>query len=83
MATSSTAAAPSRPLTHPRENYQFATSQFSQITLRSMCGQAEFDELLAEAERINERSRRFSTPTPSPGGIKVTKVEVKQVDLPY
>ena len=49
------------------ENFMFATSQLSQTTLRSVCGQAELDELLAERERINERFRRFSMPTPIRG----------------
>jgi regulator of protease activity HflC (stomatin/prohibitin superfamily) len=64
------------------ENYQFATSQLSQTTLRSVCGQAELDELLAERERINEKIQTILDTDTEPWGIKVTKVEVKQIDLP-
>jgi len=64
------------------ENYMFATSQLSQTTLRSVCGQAELDELLAERERINEKIQTILDTDTDPWGIKVTKVEVKQIDLP-
>ncbi len=64
------------------ENFMFATSQLSQTTLRSVCGQAELDELLAERERINEKIQSILDTDTDPWGIKVTKVEVKQIDLP-
>jgi regulator of protease activity HflC (stomatin/prohibitin superfamily) len=64
------------------ENFLFATSQLSQTTLRSVCGQAELDELLAERERINEKIQGILDTDTDPWGIKVTKVEVKQIDLP-
>ena len=59
-----------------------ATSLLSQTTLRSVCGQAELDELLAERERINERIQSTLDADTEPWGIKVAKVEVKQLDLP-
>ena len=64
------------------ENFLFATSQLSQTTLRSVCGQAELDELLAERDRINEKIQTILNADTDPWGIKVTKVEVKQIDLP-
>jgi regulator of protease activity HflC (stomatin/prohibitin superfamily) len=64
------------------ENFMFATSQLSQTTLRSVCGQAELDELLAEREHINEKIQTILDADTDPWGIKVTKVEVKQIDLP-
>jgi regulator of protease activity HflC (stomatin/prohibitin superfamily) len=64
------------------ENFLFATSQLSQTTLRSVCGQAELDELLAERDRINEKIQTILDADTDPWGIKVTKVEVKQIDLP-
>ena len=64
------------------ENYMFATSQLSQTTLRSVCGQAELDELLSERDRINEKIQSILDADTDPWGIKVTKVEVKQIDLP-
>ena len=64
------------------ENFLFATSQLAQTTLRSVCGQAELDELLAERERINEKIQGILDTDTDPWGIKVTKVEVKQIDLP-
>jgi regulator of protease activity HflC (stomatin/prohibitin superfamily) len=64
------------------ENFLFATSQLSQTTLRSVCGQAELDELLAECDRINEKIQTILDTDTDPWGIKVTKVEVKQIDLP-
>jgi regulator of protease activity HflC (stomatin/prohibitin superfamily) len=64
------------------ENFMFATSQLSQTTLRSVCGQAELDDLLAERERINEKIQSILDTDTDPWGIKVTKVEVKQIDLP-
>jgi len=59
-----------------------ATSLLSQTTLRSVCGQAELDELLAEREKINEKIQSTLDSDTEPWGIKVAKVEVKQLDLP-
>ncbi len=64
------------------ENYYFATSQLAQTTLRSICGQAELDELLAEREKINARIQEILDADTEPWGIKVSKVEIKEIDLP-
>jgi len=64
------------------ENFLFATSQLSQTTLRSMLGQSELDELLAEREKINRRLQETIDTHTAPWGIKVSLVEVKNVDLP-
>jgi regulator of protease activity HflC (stomatin/prohibitin superfamily) len=64
------------------ENYIFATSQLSQTTLRSVCGQAELDELLAEREKINTKLQSILDHHTDPWGIKVSMVEVKRIDLP-
>jgi len=64
------------------ENYLYATSQLSQTTLRSVLGQAELDELLARREKINERLQEILDMHTEPWGIKVSNVEVKNVDLP-
>jgi regulator of protease activity HflC (stomatin/prohibitin superfamily) len=64
------------------EDYIRATSLLSQTTLRSVCGQAELDELLAEREKINEKIQPSLDADTEPWGIKVAKVEVKQLDLP-
>ena len=64
------------------EDYFFATSQLAQTTLRSVVGQSELDELLAERERINEIVRRIIDLETDPWGIEVTSVEVKDIDLP-
>ena len=64
------------------ENYLFATSQLAQTTLRSVCGQAELDELLAEREKINEQIQEILDEQTDPWGIKVTAVEIKHIDLP-
>jgi regulator of protease activity HflC (stomatin/prohibitin superfamily) len=64
------------------ENYLFATSQLAQTTLRSVCGQVELDELLAEREKINTRLQNILDAHTDPWGIKVTTVEVKHIDLP-
>jgi regulator of protease activity HflC (stomatin/prohibitin superfamily) len=64
------------------ENYLFATSQLAQVTLRSVCGQAELDELLAERERINTRIQEILDSQTDPWGIKVVLVELKHIDLP-
>jgi regulator of protease activity HflC (stomatin/prohibitin superfamily) len=64
------------------ENYLYGTSQLSQTTLRSVCGQAELDELLAERESINRRLQEIIDTQTEPWGVKVRAVEVKQIDLP-
>ena len=63
-------------------DYLFATSQLAQTTLRSVCGQAELDELLAEREKINSRLQDILDQQTDPWGIKVVTVEVKHIDLP-
>ena len=63
-------------------NYLFATSQLAQVTLRSVCGQAELDELLAEREKINTRIQTILDVQTEPWGIKVVLVELKNIDLP-
>ncbi len=64
------------------ENYLFATSQLAQTTLRSVCGQVELDELLAERDKINTRLQEILDKSTDPWGIKVSNVEVKHIDLP-
>jgi regulator of protease activity HflC (stomatin/prohibitin superfamily) len=64
------------------ENFRFATSQLSQTTLRSVVGQAELDELLAERDKINRVLQEVLDRHTDPWGIKVSLVEVKHVDLP-
>jgi len=64
------------------EDYLYATSELCQTTLRSILGQAELDELLAERERINRRLQEIIDQQTDPWGIKVSLVEVKHVDLP-
>jgi regulator of protease activity HflC (stomatin/prohibitin superfamily) len=64
------------------ENYAYAMSQLAQTTLRSVCGQAELDDLLAEREKINAKLQEILDTHTDPWGIKVTTVELKQIDLP-
>jgi regulator of protease activity HflC (stomatin/prohibitin superfamily) len=64
------------------ENFLYATSQLAQTTLRSVCGQVELDEILAEREKINARLQEILDRSTDPWGIKVTTVEVKHIDLP-
>ena len=64
------------------ENYLFATSQLAQVTLRSVCGQGELDELLAERDKINRRIQDILDKQTDPWGIKVVLVELKHIDLP-
>jgi len=64
------------------ENYLYATSQLSQTTLRSVLGQAELDDLLAQRERLNQQLQHILDNETEPWGIKVSAVEVKNVDLP-
>jgi regulator of protease activity HflC (stomatin/prohibitin superfamily) len=61
---------------------QDVTSQLAQVTLRSVCGQAELDELLAERDRINSRIQEILDQQTDPWGIKVVLVELKHIDLP-
>ena len=64
------------------ENYLYGTSQLAQTTLRSVCGQAELDELLSERETINQQLQEIIDLQTEPWGVKVRAVEVKQIDLP-
>ncbi|MBW2268816.1 MAG: slipin family protein [Deltaproteobacteria bacterium] len=64
------------------ENYLYGTSQLAQTTLRSVCGQAELDDLLAERDRINQQLQQIIDEQTEPWGVKVRAVEVKQIDLP-
>jgi regulator of protease activity HflC (stomatin/prohibitin superfamily) len=63
-------------------NFLFATSQLAQTTLRSVLGEAELDELLSQREKLNLRLQSILDQHTAPWGVKVTMVEVKQVDLP-
>ena len=64
------------------ENYLYATSQLAQTTLRSVCGQAELDELLSDRDKINSQLQEILDKHTDPWGVKVTTVEVKHIDLP-
>lgn len=64
------------------EDYFYATSQLSQTTLRSVCGQAELDEILAEREKLNMKLQEILDAETEPWGVKVSKVEIKEIDLP-
>ena len=64
------------------ENYTYAMSQLAQTTLRSVCGQAELDELLAERDKINSELQEILDTHTDPWGIKVATVELKHIDLP-
>lgn len=64
------------------EDFRYATHQLSQTSLRSVVGQAELDELLAEREKINDQLQEVIDTQSDPWGIKVSNVEVKHVDLP-
>lgn len=72
---------PNRAITEV-QNYLFATSQLAQVTLRSTCGQALLDELLAERDKINTRIQEILDSQTESWGIKVVLVEVKDIDLP-
>jgi regulator of protease activity HflC (stomatin/prohibitin superfamily) len=63
-------------------NYLFATSQLAQVELRSVCGQAELDELLSQREKLNSRIQEILDSETEPWGIKVVLVELKHIDLP-
>jgi regulator of protease activity HflC (stomatin/prohibitin superfamily) len=64
------------------ENYLYATSQTAQTTLRSTCGEAELDDLLSKREEINVRVQDIIDRHTDPWGIKVSSVEVRDIDLP-
>ncbi|OIP97665.1 MAG: hypothetical protein AUK55_04065 [Syntrophobacteraceae bacterium CG2_30_61_12] len=64
------------------EDFLYATSQLAQTTLRSICGQAELDELLSERDKINLQLQEILDRHTDPWGIKVTVVELKHIDLP-
>jgi len=64
------------------ENYRYAVEQLAQTTLRSVLGEVELDDLLSQREKLNTRLQTILDEHTEPWGIKVTKVEVKQVDLP-
>jgi len=64
------------------ENYLYATNQIAQTTLRSILGQSDLDELLSERESINRKLQAIIDEHTEPWGVKVTSVEVKQIDLP-
>src|SRR4029079_10606893 len=64
------------------ENYLLATSKLAQTTLRSVLGQVELDELLSSRENINHRLQVILDAQTEPWGVKVSNVEVKQIDLP-
>jgi len=64
------------------QNFLYATSQIAQTTLRSVCGQAHLDELLAEREKFNARLQEIIDTHTEPWGVKVVLVEVKHIDLP-
>jgi regulator of protease activity HflC (stomatin/prohibitin superfamily) len=64
------------------EEYHYAVSQLAQTTLRSVCGQAELDELLSAREKINSQLQEILDMHTDPWGIKVTTVELKHIDLP-
>ena len=64
------------------ENYRYAVEQLAQTTLRSVLGEVELDDLLSQREKLNSRLQSILDEHTEPWGIKVTKVEVRQVDLP-
>ena len=71
-----------RPAVVEVSNFLYATSQLAQTTLRSVLGEVELDELLSQREKLNVRLQSILDQHTSPWGVKVTMVEVKQVDLP-
>jgi regulator of protease activity HflC (stomatin/prohibitin superfamily) len=64
------------------KDYQYATSQLSQTTLRSVLGQVDLDELLSERDKLNQKLQSIIDEHTDPWGIKVSMVEIKHVDLP-
>lgn len=65
------------------QDYQYATSQLSQTTLRSVLGQVDLDELLSEREKLNSKLQSIIDQHTDPWGVKVSMVEIKHVDLPH
>jgi len=72
---------PEKAVTEVRD-YQYATAQLAQTTLRSVIGQVELDELLSEREKINMHLQEILDEATNPWGIKVTAVEIKDVEIP-
>ena len=64
------------------ENYHMATLQISQTTLRGVLGQSELDEILSEREKINQKLQKIIDDQTDPWGIKVSTVEIKEVEIP-
>jgi len=64
------------------ENYLYATNQLAQTTLRSVCGEAELDDILADREKLNLRIQDIIDHRTDPWGVKVSMVEIKHIDLP-
>ena len=64
------------------QNYYWQTQQFAQTTLRSVLGEVDLDELLAHRDKLNARIQTILDQHTSPYGVKVSNVEIKQVDLP-
>jgi regulator of protease activity HflC (stomatin/prohibitin superfamily) len=64
------------------ENYGYAMAQLAQTTLRSVCGQADLDELLSDREKINSKLQDILDTHTDPWGLKVANVELKHIDLP-
>ena len=64
------------------ENYIYGSNMIAQTTLRSVCGQVELDELLAEREKVNDQIQEIVDPQTEPWGVKVSSVEIKDIDLP-
>lgn len=64
------------------ENYVYGSSMIAQTTLRSVCGQVELDELLAEREKVNNQIQTIVDQETEPWGVKVATVEIKDIDLP-
>jgi regulator of protease activity HflC (stomatin/prohibitin superfamily) len=64
------------------ENFLLATSQLAQTTMRSVCGQRELDELLADREKVNQHIQEILDSQTDPWGVKVVTVELKHIDLP-
>lgn len=64
------------------ENYKVATSELAQTTLRSVCGQDDLDHMLSERDAVNQKMQEILDHETEPWGIKISKVEIKEVDLP-
>jgi regulator of protease activity HflC (stomatin/prohibitin superfamily) len=64
------------------ENYIYASNMIAQTTLRSVCGQADLDDLLAERDKMNDQIQHIVDEQTEPWGVKVSTVEIKDIDLP-